>query len=123
MARGRGSGRVRGYPRTARVSELCREILADALERIDDRRLDLVTITHVAVEPDLRRAVVSYSALGRDEDEAARALAGHRTRLQGAIARQARLKRTPELRFEVDQVIEQGARIEDALRRERGRGT
>jgi ribosome-binding factor A len=123
MARGRGTGRSRGYPRTARVSELCREILADALERLDDRRLEMVTLTHVSVEPDLRHALVYYAALGQGEEEAARALVEHRARLQGAIARQARLKRTPELRFELDQVIEHAARIEAALRRERDRRT
>jgi ribosome-binding factor A len=107
------------YPRTARVNELCREILADELERVDDDRLQLVTITHVGVEPDLRHAVVEFSALGEGEDEAAEALAEHRVRLQSAIARQARLKRTPELRFEVDTVISRGARIEELLREDR----
>jgi ribosome-binding factor A len=106
----------RQYPRTARVNELCREILGDELERVDDDRLQLVTITHVAVDPDLRHAVVEFSSLGEGEDEAAEALAEHRKRLQSAIARQARLKRTPELRFELDTVIARGARIEQLLR-------
>jgi ribosome-binding factor A len=106
------------YPRTARVNELCREIVGDELERIDDDRLLLVTVTHVDVDPDLRRARVDFSCLGEGEDEAIEALEEHRARLQSAIARQARLKRTPELRFEVDRVIEQGARIEALLRDE-----
>ncbi|MEA3020117.1 MAG: ribosome-binding factor [Actinomycetota bacterium] len=106
----------RRYPRTARVNELCREILADELERVDDDRLVLVTITHVAVDPDLRHAVVEFSSLGEGEDEALEGLAEHRIRLQSAIGRQARLKRTPELRFELDTVIARGARIEELLR-------
>ena len=104
------------YPRTARVNELCREILGDELERIDDDRLHLVTITHVDVDPDLRRARVDFSSLGEGEEEALEAFEELRPRLQAAIARQARLKRTPELRFAVDRVIEQGARIEELLR-------
>ena len=107
------------YPRTARVNELCREILGDELERLDDDRLELVTITHVAVDPDLRHARVEFSSLGQGEEAAAEALAEYRVRLQSAIARQARLKRTPELRFTVDRVIEHGARIEELLRDER----
>jgi ribosome-binding factor A len=103
----------------ARVNELCREILADELERIDDDRLVLVTITHVRVDPDLRRAAVDFSSLGEAEDEALEALAEHRPRLQSAIARQARLKRTPELRFQVDSAIAYGDRIEALLRKER----
>lgn len=116
--RGRNSGeRQPGrYPRMARVNELCREIVAEELERLDDERLDLVTITHVGVDPDLRRATVEFSRLGEEEGEAAEALADHRTRLQAAIGRQARLKRTPELSFRVDQVIHSSARIEQLLR-------
>jgi ribosome-binding factor A len=103
------------YPRTARVNELCREILADELERLDDERLPLVTITHVGVDPDLRHAWVAFSCLGEGEEEALEALTENRARLQRAIATQARLKRTPELRFRVDDVIERAARIERLL--------
>jgi len=109
-------GSPRGYARTARVNELCREILADELERIDDERIELVTVTHVAVDPDLRHATVSFSRLDRDVDEARDALAALRPRLQSAIARQARLKRTPELRFVVDDVMARAERIEDLIR-------
>jgi ribosome-binding factor A len=98
------------------VNELCREILADELERIDDERIELVTVTHVAVDPDLRRATVSYSRLDRDVAEAGDALAALRPRLQAAIARQARLKRTPELRFVVDDVLARAERIEGLIR-------
>jgi ribosome-binding factor A len=116
--RGRGGGARRPgrYPRMARVNELCREIVADELERLDDERLDLVTITHVRVDPDLRHATVEFSRLGEEEGVAAESLAEHRVRLQAAIARQARMKRTPELSFRVDQVIHSGARIEELLR-------
>jgi len=113
--RSAGSG-ARGYARTARVNELCREILADELERIDDERVELVTVTHVAVDPDLRHATVAFSRLDRDVAEAGEALAALRPRLQAAIARQARLKRTPELRFVVDDVLARAVRIEDLIR-------
>jgi ribosome-binding factor A len=106
------------YPRSARVNELVREILGDALERIDDDRLVLVTITNVRVDPDLRAALVEVSSLGEDEELALEALVEHRVKLQSAIAKQARLKRTPELRFGIDKVIETGARIEGLLREE-----
>jgi ribosome-binding factor A len=118
---GRDRQPQRQYPRTARVSELCREILGDTLERIDDDRLAMVTITHVHVDPDLRHAVVEFSSLGEGEDEALEALAEHRVKLQSAIGKQARLKRTPELRFEVDRFINDGARIEQLLVEEQRR--
>jgi ribosome-binding factor A len=114
---------VRKYPRTARLNELCREIVAAELERIDDERLELVTVTHVRVDPDLRHALVEVSALGEDEDEAIEGLEEHRIRLQRAIGSQARLKRTPELRFRMDEVIERGAHIEGIIAVERERST
>ena len=114
---------VRKYPRTARLNELCREIIADELERIEDERLELVTVTHVRVDPDLRHALVEISALGEDEEGALEGLEEHRHRLQRAIGTQARLKRTPELRFRMDEVIERGAHIEGIIAVERERST
>ncbi len=52
---------VRRYPRTARVNEVVREVLADELERLSDPRLGLVTLTDVDVSADLRHADVYYS--------------------------------------------------------------
>ena len=100
---------ARQYPRTARLNQLLREILADALERIDDERLDLVTVTAVEVDADLRHALVCYDSLqGAEGDaEVLEALAESR-RLQAAIGRQARLKRTPELTFEPDPAVRAG---------------
>ena len=108
----------RRYPRMARVNELLREILGDALERADDDRLDLVTVTAVECDPDLRRAKVFFDSLGGpDEDESVlEALGELRPRLQSAIARQARLKRTPELAFVPDPVVRSADRIEQVLR-------
>lgn len=122
MARGRGrrgaqdrSG-ARQYPRTARLNELCQQIVADELRLIDDERLELVTITFVRVDRDMSRALVMFTSLGEDEEGAKDALESHRVRLQAAIGRQASMRRTPELRFEVDTVVETGNRIEQLLR-------
>lgn len=108
----------RGYPRLERVNEALREVIADELELIDDEQLTLVTITGVKSQTDFRRAIVWFSALSnaRDAPEIAEALALHRIRLQAAVARQLRLKRTPELVFQSDPAIAVGTRVEDILR-------
>ena len=60
-----GSGH--SYPRTARLSEVLREVIADELTRIDDERLSMVTITNIEVDPEMNRAIVRYdSLLGED---------------------------------------------------------
>ncbi len=67
-----GGGTARRYPRSARVNEILREVLADALERLadTDERLGLLTITAVDCDPDLRHALVLFSSLDADEEAA-----------------------------------------------------
>ena len=117
MARRRTHQRHRDYPRTARLNELLREIIAEALDRLDDDRLQLVTVTAVDVDADLKRATVYVAAIDPDADEEVlEALAEERHRLQGAVAREARIKRTPELVFQVDDVLRTAERIDELLR-------
>jgi ribosome-binding factor A len=114
----RGSG-SRRYPRTARLNELFREILGEELERIDDDRLELVTIMSVDVTTDLERATVYWSSVLADEesDEAIQAaMAEARPALQRAIGRQARVRRVPELVFRPDASVRTAERIEGILR-------
>jgi ribosome-binding factor A len=100
-----------------RVNQVVQEVLGDELELIDDDRLELVTVTGVQVEPGLSHAVVWFSALSRGDPEGvAVALGEHRIRLQAAIARQLRLRRTPELSFAPDPAIARGSRVEELLR-------
>jgi len=111
----RSSG-ARDYPRTARLNQLVHEIVAEEIERIDDERLGFLTVVGVEVEPDMRRAIVWYTTLDDGESELTDVLEEHRPRLQSAIGRQARTKRTPELSFRPDMVIRQAQRVEEILR-------
>ena len=72
-----------------------------------------MTVTGVEVEPDLRHAKVWLSSLS---EAAAEALADDRVRLQAAIARQVRIKRTPLLSFAADPAVRDRARIEAIIR-------
>jgi len=55
------------------------------------------------------------SGADRDE-EMLEALTEHRVALQKAIGQQARIKRTPQLAFRVDDVERSAGRIEDVIR-------
>jgi ribosome-binding factor A len=122
MSRRRGG--THRYPRTARLKELFREILAEELERIDDERLDLVTVIEVDVDSSLDRAVMYFVAPHDPDDpdaatldaEVLEGLDDHRKQLRQALGQQARIKRVPELVFEVDLVMDGANRIEDILR-------
>lgn len=108
----------RDYPRTARLNELFHQIVAEELERIDDERLDLVTVMAVEVDADLHHATVLWAdpTDGERDDEVGAAFADARRRLQRAIARQSRTKRTPELHFRPDDTTRSASRIEGILR-------
>jgi len=103
------------YARTARVNEVLREVVAEALERMADTddRLRLLTVTAVDITPDLSRATVYLSSL---PSPAIEALAEQRRELQRIIASQVRMKRTPLLEFESDPAVAHGLRVEESLR-------
>lgn len=104
-------------PRMRRVDELLREVLAEAVAGLKDPRLGFVTVTGVRTSPDLRTAVVYWSALGDEEQRrrTAEALEAAASRLQRELGRQVRLRYTPKLRFEPDEALERGLRIAEIL--------
>jgi ribosome-binding factor A len=101
------SGRMR------RVNESVRAVVAEALGDLKDPRIGLVTVTGVAVTPDLREATVYVSVLGGEKkrrDSLAGLESAHGV-LQGRLARELGLKRTPTLSFAYDESVERGVRM------------
>ncbi len=113
-------GSSKGYPRTARLSEVLREVIADELTLIDDERLDLVTITAIDVDAEMNRAIVYFDSMfGEEGDEGVvEALNEFRPRMQASINRQMHARKTPILSFRPDEVIRSAARIEELLRKQ-----
>jgi ribosome-binding factor A len=105
-------------PRTARLGELLREVVAEELERIDDPRLELVSVTSVDVDADLNRAIVYYDPVAGEggDPEVLEGFAAWRVRLQSAVGRQIHARKTPVLQFRPDEVIREAERIERILR-------
>jgi ribosome-binding factor A len=99
--------------RMRRVNESVRQVLAEALPDLKDPRIGLVTITGVDTTPDLRHAIVFVSVLGsaRKRRATLSGLDAAHGVLQSRLARQLRLKRTPQLTFEYDPSVERGMRM------------
>ena len=114
MAR-RRSNRTREYQRSARLNELLREIIAEELERVDDDRLDWVSVVSVEVDNELTKARVYLSSLEQIEDEIIKVLSEYRGRFRKVIGRSARIRRVPDLTFMIDPSIRTGNRIEEIL--------
>ena len=106
-----------------RVNEAVREVLSSQLaEGLKDPRIGFVTVTAVDTSPDLRHARVYVSVLG-DEGEREATLAGLAAAhgvLQGGIARELRMKRTPTLQFVYDDTTDRAMHIEELLSEEDG---
>ena len=96
-----------------RVNESVRQVLADAVGELQDPRIGLVTVTGVQTSPDLRHATVFVSVLGseRKRERSLAGLAAAHGLLQARLARELRMKRTPQLAFEYDPSVERGVRM------------
>ena len=103
--------------RMRRVNEVIREVLGAAMTDLKDPRIGFVTVTDVDTSPDLRAARVFVSVLGSESDRE-RTLEGLRSShgfLQGRIASEVRMKRTPTLTFHYDESVDRGDRISRLL--------
>ncbi|HYX77542.1 MAG TPA: 30S ribosome-binding factor RbfA [Gaiellaceae bacterium] len=99
--------------RMRRVNEAVKEVVSEGLGELKDPRIGFVTVTGVETSPDLRHARVFVSVLG-SESKRRKTLAGLEAAhgvLQARLARQLRMKRTPQLAFEYDPTVERGVRM------------
>ncbi len=96
-----------------RVNESVRQVLSEALPELKDPRIGFVTLTGVETTTDLRFARVFVSVFGPERKRQATldALTAAHGVLQGRIARELRMKRTPQLTFEYDRTVEEGVRM------------
>src|SRR5262249_38065280 len=99
--------------RMRRVNESLRAVLAEAGGELKDPRIGCVTVTGVRRARGLRHAVVFLRVRGY-ERKRTKTLAGLEAAhgvLQSRLARELRLKRTPQLTFQYDPSVEQGVRM------------
>src|ERR687883_2127130 len=99
--------------RLRRVNEAVKEVLSEGIGELKDPRIGFVTVTGVRTSPDLRHARVFVSVLGseRKRERSLEGLAAAHGVLQARLARELRMKRTPQLAFEYDPSVERGVRM------------
>ena len=108
--------------RQSRVEQLLRREIAGALLRgeIKDhrvRRQEMISVTAVRVSPDLSVARVFIDVLegGPKVSRVVEGLNAAQGVFKRHLGKVLKLRRTPSLRFEHDDSIEQGTRIEEVL--------
>lgn len=110
--------------RPVQVGEEIRHLLSQMLleKRLRDPRLDrpqMLTVTDVRMTRDLRLARVLVSVFpGEPEvvEDVFRGLASAENEIKRAVGSELRLRFVPAFRFELDDSIDYGARIEQVLR-------
>jgi len=105
--------------RPERVAELVRQTVGAFLTGdVRDPRIGFVTVTGVEVTPDLSHANVRVSVMGTD-DEKSRSLEGLGSAaryLRAQLAKELRLRTSPELHFRLDRGLEHAQRIDQVLK-------
>jgi ribosome-binding factor A len=103
--------------RMRRVNEAVRQVLSEAVVDLKDPRIGFVTVTGVETSPDLRHARVFVSVLGseRKREQSLDGLTAAHGVLQSRLARELRMKRTPQLAFEYDPSVERGVRMSQLI--------
>jgi ribosome-binding factor A len=100
------------------LGPLLKEEISLLLQReVKDVRIGDVTVSDVIVTPDLKEATV-YVQVHGDETRKAEAIAGLGSAagfIRSRIGRGLRIRRTPELHFEIDRTQERAARIHELL--------
>ena len=96
-----------------RVNESVRQVLSEAVGELKDPRIGFVTVTGVETSSDLRQARVFVTVLGseRKREQTLAGLTAAHGLLQARIARDLRMKRTPQLTFQYDPSVERGVRM------------
>ena len=112
-----------GFSRRDRLASALRQALAGPVSDLArEEGLGLVSVTRITIAPDLRRADVYLSIFqdGADKQDVVRTIGAHSAALQSALGRQMRTKRTPVLRFLLDDAIERGDRVARLLKPTKG---
>lgn len=109
--------------RMRRVDEAIRQVIGEAVAgELKDPRVGFVTVTDVRTSADLSHARVYVSVLG-DEPGREATLEGLRSAhgyLQGRVASELHLKRTPTLTFAYDDTVDRAERIDALLEGDEG---
>ncbi|HLU29797.1 MAG TPA: 30S ribosome-binding factor RbfA [Glycomyces sp.] len=101
----------------AQVARRVMELTAQAVRKLKDPRVGMVTITDARMTPDLREATIFYTVLGEEEQVKSSAAALERAtgHLRSTVGRALGMRHTPALSFVADTVPEQAGRIEALL--------
>ncbi|HBG02658.1 MAG TPA: 30S ribosome-binding factor RbfA [Firmicutes bacterium] len=105
--------------RLGRLSEeIKREVSSILLRDVKDPRLGMISITDVNVSRDLSWAKVYFSLLGTEEERETTLEGLNRAKgfVRTELSKRLRVRHTPEIIFQFDPSLEQGAKMDALLK-------
>jgi len=93
------------------ASVLAREISNIVTQDMKDPRLGFITVTHVVVSADLKKAIVYFSSLD-NKTKSLGILSKAKGYIRSSLAQRVRLRYIPDLTFEIDDSYEYGIKID-----------
>jgi ribosome-binding factor A len=108
--------------RQLRVAEEIRHVLSGIFGRGEFRDPNLagaqITVTEVRIGPDLKRATVFFSRLGRSDGDALLPALGRATPyLRSQVTKALRLRVAPDLTFAPDHALDYAMKIDELMHR------
>ena len=104
-------------PNTRRLNEQAREVVASLLiSEVSDPRVALVTVTGAEVSSDRSVLLVFVSTDPGRYDEVLTGLESAKGRIRSLLGHALGWRVTPELRFYIDESVDSGQAIDEALR-------
>ena len=111
---------MKPYTRAERIGTKIQLVLSELMtKKINDPRMEMVTISRVVLTGDLSIAYVYYSVFGETEavNDAAQGFKSCKKFIKKQMAPELKLKYMPDLKFVHDDSFDYGARIDTILKR------
>lgn len=107
---------MKEHPGSRRLNEQGREVVSAILfDSVSDPRLDMVTVTGTDVSRDRSVMNVYVSAAPDRYDEVLEGLESAKGRIRSELGQRITWRVTPELRFFIDESVDEARRIQEIL--------
>jgi ribosome-binding factor A len=113
-----------GSKRSLRVGDMILKEISEMLIKgnIRDPRIEPVVLTGIKLTDDLGFARVYFTVIGDqiDKQNIMEGLQSASSYIKRELSRRLRIRRIPDLKFEFDEVLQEGYRIDELLRKTKG---
>ncbi len=102
--------------RHERVAEEIKKVVSEALRtKVSDPDIGMITVTDVELTKEMEIATIYYTSLNDNREEVEAGLDRAKGLVRSEVAKEIRIRKTPELQFKYDTSIEYGHKIENLL--------